>query len=972
MKAANRKENHGSSGPIKHSRFSIWALAFGCCIGWGCFVMPGSTFLPAAGPLGTAVAMTIGAAVMILIAGNYHYMINRYPDNGGSFTFTKKLFGYDHGFFCGWFLWIAYVSLIWANATAFILIFRQVLGDFFAVGFHYQIAGYDVYFGEVLVTIGILLLFGFISIYAKRIERIVHTVLAVILLLGVVSCFLLVLAKRGVSGMTPAFSSTTSVGAGVFGIAALAPWAFMGFEAVSHVAGEYSFSHRKIFRIMAVAVIAAGLCYALMTFVAVMDRPAGFDSWTDYIAALGSQNGLAAIPTFFVVDSTLGNAGLMLLCITVLAALSTSLLGFYRVAGRLTCALSEDGILPAWFSRKNLSGNPQSALLFIMAISLVIPFFGRTAIGWLTDVTTVSAAIAYGYTAAATFVTARREKDRRHQITGAMGFLFSVLFAVFLLVPKSASSSGQLTEESYVILAVWSILGFIYLRFVFERDTKNRMNRSTVVWMALLFLIFFFFLMWTQQTTNHNARVALDHISEAYTEEMEAQGVVRQAPRAEQDEAFLAQQMEKIENTLLRNTLIQMLMILIALSLMFSIYSQMRRRESKMEAEMTAAVESDKAKSTFLANMSHDIRTPMNAIVGYTTLAIKEPDMPPRVGDYLTKIESSSQHLLALINDVLEMSRVESGEMDLELVETDLVKSMNEVRDMFQTQMETKRITYTVEAGDVKNRLVLCDKNRLNRVLLNLLSNAYKFTPEGGAVSVRLRQTGATEDTGAYEFRVRDSGIGMSPEFAARVFEAYEREKTVSGIQGTGLGMAITKSIVDLMGGAISVNTEQGKGSEFVINVDFALAGESEETEEAPGEDSDQASAVDFSKKKLLLVEDNEINREIATMILTDMGFALDFAENGQIAVEKVKASKPGDYDAILMDIQMPVMNGYEATREIRRLNDPALANIPIIAMTANAFKEDIQAGREAGMNAHVAKPIDIAKLMETLTEILR
>ena len=341
---------------------------------------------------------------------------------------------------------------------------------------------------------------------------------------------------------------------------------------------------------------------------------------------------------------------------------------------------------------------------------------------------------------------------------------------------------------------------------------------------------------------------------------------------------------------------------------------------------------------------------------------------------YLSKIEASSRHLLALINDVLEMSRIESGKMNLELAEVDLRKMLAEVRDMFATQMQEKQISFTVDASDLRARHVLCDKNRFNRVLLNLLSNAYKFTPEGGSVSVTLRQTEeAPAGYGAYELRVRDSGIGMTPEFAAKVFEAFERERTstVSGIQGTGLGMSITKSIVDLMGGTIGVVTAPGAGTEFTVRVKFELSGGEHSDESAEEGPQGEAAALDFSQMRLLLAEDNEINREIATMVLSEVGFTLETAENGLEAVEKVAVSKPGYFDAVLMDIQMPVMNGYEATRRIRMLNDSALANIPVIAMTANAFQEDIQAAKEAGMNAHIAKPIDIAKMMDTLTEIL-
>ena len=390
-------------------------------------------------------------------------------------------------------------------------------------------------------------------------------------------------------------------------------------------------------------------------------------------------------------------------------------------------------------------------------------------------------------------------------------------------------------------------------------------------------------------------------------------------------------------------------------------------REAARIAEKSSA-----AKSEFLSNMSHDIRTPMNAIIGFTNLALRDPSDTPQVTEYLGKIRSSSDHLLSLINDVLEMSRIESGKMDLEQTEVDLRKTLTEVRDMFSTQMEEKEIEFIVDSTHVRKSHVLCDKNRLNRVLLNLLSNAYKFTPRGGTISVTLWQIGDGEDGfGDYELRVKDSGIGMTREFAEKVFEAFERERTstVSGIQGTGLGMAITKSIVDLMGGTIEVVTAPGAGTEFIIRVRFALqSGAAEQEDEAEDETPE---LPDFSDMRLLLVEDNEINREIAQTILKEAGFTLETAVNGREAVEKVSAAEPGHFNAVLMDIQMPVMNGYEAARAIRASGTPN-ADIPIIAMTANAFSEDIRSAEEAGMNAHIAKPIDVANLMATLARILR
>ena len=408
------------------------------------------------------------------------------------------------------------------------------------------------------------------------------------------------------------------------------------------------------------------------------------------------------------------------------------------------------------------------------------------------------------------------------------------------------------------------------------------------------------------------------------------------------------------------------------------------KQEELLEAK-NRAEESSKAKSTFLFNMSHDIRTPMNAIIGYVELSKKLhhlcenctrpkcPDaVPVRMYDFLKKIDASSQHLLALINDILEMSRIESGKMELENSPVNICKVFSDAYDMFTTQMRTKNISFGVDSSRVKDKFVICDEHRLNRVLLNLLSNAYKFTPKDGRISVTLAQNGDNSGgEGSYEFRVKDSGIGMTEEFAKKVFEAFERERTstVSKIQGTGLGMAITKSIIDLMGGTIQVVTAPNKGTEFIVNVKFRLTDEIVEDE---SDDEETAGEIDFSAKKLLLVEDIEVNREIAVMILEEVGFEVDTAENGREALDKVKASQPGDYDAILMDIQMPIMNGYEAARAIRQLENPALARIPIIAMTANALSDDVQAALEAGMNAHIAKPLDVPKMMETLAEVLR
>ena len=535
-----------------------------------------------------------------------------------------------------------------------------------------------------------------------------------------------------------------------------------------------------------------------------------------------------------------------------------------------------------------------------------------------------------------------------------------------------------------------------------------------------------------------------------------------------------------------------------------------RTADWKMNQALSEAVRSaetaNRAKSTFLSNMSHDIRTPMNAIIGFTTLAVSNIDDKKRVRDYLGKILSSSSHLLSLINDILDMSRIESGKIHLEETEVSLSDVLHDLKTIISGQIHAKQLELYMDAMEVANEDVYCDKTRLNQVLLNLLSNAVKFTPAGGTVSVRLKQfPGTVKGIELYEIRVKDNGIGMSPEFVEKIFSPFERERTstVSRTQGTGLGMAITKNIVDMMGGTIEVQTEQGKGTEFIVRLPFRLQSEQHHTEklaeleglkalvvdddfntcdsltkmlvrigmrsewtlsgkeavlrarqsmelgdafhayiidwrlpdmngievtrqirslgddtpiiiltaydwsdievearaagvtafcakpmfmsdirdtlmtaigqmQAEAEDAIlPAAGSDFRGRCILLVEDNELNSEITVEILNEYGFLVDTAGNGAQAVEKIKNSQPGNYDLVLMDVQMPVMNGYEATRQIRALTDPALSGITILAMTANAFDEDRKKVLECGMDGFLSKPIIIEELIDTLQKNL-
>lgn len=393
-----------------------------------------------------------------------------------------------------------------------------------------------------------------------------------------------------------------------------------------------------------------------------------------------------------------------------------------------------------------------------------------------------------------------------------------------------------------------------------------------------------------------------------------------------------------------------------------NIDAQMKREE---EFRKHMAEARTRAKNDFLANMSHDIRTPMNAIVGYTNIAKSHWDEPEVVADALDKIGSSSHFLLSLINDILDISKIESGKMQLSLAACDLRDIFRRIEDITALQAKNKSITITYSHDTVHHYKVMADDLRIEQVLINITGNAIKYTPEGKSVELIAEELGATEDKKIkYRFIVRDTGIGISKEYLPHIFESFTREEktTVNRVQGTGLGLAITAKVVEMMGGVISVKSKQGEGSEFTVE----LALEPSE----PDENTAEANEIQYAAlngKRVLLVEDNAINAEIATIVLEQYGIAVDHAENGRIGADKAMTAEAGYYSAVLMDIQMPVMNGYEATRAIRSLPGEYYRTLPIIAMSANAYDEDIQASLDSGMNAHIAKPFQPDDLIKTL-----
>ena len=387
-----------------------------------------------------------------------------------------------------------------------------------------------------------------------------------------------------------------------------------------------------------------------------------------------------------------------------------------------------------------------------------------------------------------------------------------------------------------------------------------------------------------------------------------------------------------------------------------------------VEAALEVAEKASKAKTDFLSNMSHDIRTPMNAIIGITTLMKNELHQPEKLAEHLGKLETSGRLLLGIINDILDMSRIESGKTTLNIEKTNLHQQVSQLDSIIRQQASQRRQTFTVE-NHVQHENVLADPNRLNQVLMNILSNAVKYTPQGGHIRLDVEELTHTEHYAKYRFVVQDDGIGMSEAYQKTLFEPFTREEKsgTNRVQGTGLGMAITKSIVDLMGGTIHVESAPGKGSRFEVVLEFPIDAEADKVQTASALPEEAEAVSPLSGMKFLCAEDNAINAEILEMLLETKGASCTICSNGQEIVDAFASVKPGEYDMILMDVQMPVMDGLEATRRIRNGENPLGRTIPILAMTANAFLEDMQKSKEAGMDEHLSKPVDIAALEQTV-----
>lgn len=791
---------------------NVWALSFGCAVGWGAFVMPGTLFLPNAGPIGSALAVFIGGLTMLVIGANFCFMAEKYKGNGGIYAYTKKKLGRDHAFLAAWTLIITYLSIIWANATAVVLMSRLLFGNLLQWGFHYTVAGFDVFFGEILTTWLVFIVFGLFSCYGGRLKRHIYTAFALLLISIVVIAFVSISFINHHVVISPPLQQGTNPLLQVFSMLMVTPWMFFGYEAVTHAIDDFHFPVKKLYSMIVAAVVCGVAAYVLLIWTAIMAIPPEYDSWTSYIAGVSHMQGLSALPVFHSVGSTFGMMGIWVFGVAVLSAIATCILGLYRTCAYLFQVMAKDGLLPLKFAKNDINEVPRNALFLTIAVSLPIPLIGRTAIVWLVDVITISGALAYGYVSLCAWLEARELKDVRRMRLGMAGLVCSLFFFFCPILPNILLGSS-LNTESYLLLAIWSMLGLLYYWYIFKHDQKGHFGKSSSLCIMLIFLNLFSSGLWIRQTTKDQLELA-------------ASGGLAAA-----------------HGSLVLDFVIQLILITIILVLMSDIFTNIRKRERLVDMKMMQERQVNLVKSNFLANLSHDIRLPMQAISDYVKEAKRasaqcQPieggcaqNVPASLCDYLSRIQSVSHYLSAFVNTLHKVDYVEKNTFDLVLQPTDLRELMQRVADTFIQQMKEKNIVFTLDFSQVNHPLVLCDGERFSRILLNLVSNAYKFTPAGGRIVVLLAEKDSDLspeerdkamiplNLADFELRVQDTGVGMSESFANSLFEEKETENIFAEKEESGKGMLITKYLADLMGAEIKIITAPEEGTEVIMQL---------------------------------------------------------------------------------------------------------------------------------------------------------
>ncbi len=560
------------------------ALAFsiGTSIGWGSLVVTCNTYLAQAGPAGSVIGLILGGVTMLLISRSYSYLMRMYPEAGGTYSFSKEVLGYDYGFLTAWFLLMTYLAILWANVTSLPLFARIFLGDIFRFGKLYTIFGYDVYVGEILLSVVAIVITVFVCSRFRRAIDTAMVILVGILILGITICFLA--SVFGGSIGKPCFIEDTNALKQVFEIAVISPWAFIGFENISHFTEEFTFDRRKINRIFTASLTITLALYIMITLLSVTAYPDRYSSWTGYIADLNNLSGLEALPPFYAADHYLGSTGVFILMFVLLALIITSLLGNTSALGRLIYSMAKDRIVYAGFGELDRRHIPGKAMILVGAVSVLIPFAGRTAIGWIVDVTTIGATLIYALTCAAAIKLAKKSGNAGEVKAGRAGLFIMAVFGAYLLIPDIITRSS-ISKEAFFMFIVWSVLGFAYFRQILKKDTEKHFGSSAIVWVALLSLVFFVAFVWMKQSMISSDDSTKEAVLEHYRSIAETDPY-----EAEQVNDFIERQFEIRENNTNRVVFITMIMFGFVLSVMLTNHTYMSKRS--LESEVRANTDS--------------------------------------------------------------------------------------------------------------------------------------------------------------------------------------------------------------------------------------------------------------------------------------------------------------------------------------------------------------------------------------------
>lgn len=959
----NQTETGGKQGSGSFAYLSplaVIALSFGYAVGWGSFVLPGTTFLPNAGPLGTVIGFMIGTAAVAVLAYNYHTMTVGMHNSGGAYGFVTKMFGYNHGFLVGWFLFLTYEAILWGNATALVLLARYLFGDAFQFGYIYTLIGFDVYFGEVLLSLAAIVFCAIVCMLSKRFAIRLHTFFAFMLIAGVAICFFAALSGHtgGIEAMGPAFSDNSSIPLQLLRIFAMVPWAFVGFEAVVQSSSEFRFPARRTFPLLLAAILISALIYILLVLLPVLALPEGYSNWQQYIDALPKLKGIDAMPVFSAARKALGPAGVAVIGGAMLSAQLTALFATYIAVSRLMRAMSDDALIPEWFGRCNKEGTPVNAILMVMCISLPIPFLGRTVIGWPVDLSNLGAAIAYGYTSAAALTLLKKDKDGHRPAVKAaavFGLIMSVVFSLLILVPNYLSGTS-LSTESYLLLDIWCFVGFVIYRRIFIMDTKSRLGHSIIVWVTVLIVIIFSSLMWFRLAVCDSAE---DAFGELVGNTVSAETVKKSISQVNTDMMF--------------KSMIELCILVASLAIILDLIFILHRREynliiEKLKAERSA----NKSKSYFFSTISHDIRTPLNAIIGYSQILKMGFKQEEERSQALDSIVSGGKSLLRLIDDAIDFAKLEDGRLEFYRKPADCEKLIRSLVDSFRSERQTPSVEFRCRAGGMP--FVLIDPRRVRQILSYLLDNAAKFTRQG-YVEVRSSfEQSADAGTGTLTFEVEDTGCGISEEDLQRITSPYVQvESKMARHGGTGLGLAVSRKLTSAMGGDLSIVSTPGKGSTFTIKfykvktTDTAPEEEEEPVEVRPNAPApapaapakEEKPSEPAASKRILIADDQKVNLMVLKTMLKKLGpFEVVMAKDGKEALSILTSSDTA-FDCILTDMWMPEMDGAGLVRAIRA--NEKLAVIPVHVVTADTEMQGKFS--QTGFDGILLKPVTVDKL---------